>query len=73
MKKEKNFVDFIMLARRRPKLTEEFINTKSARKLQALFKEKGFGAISYDDCKKLAELNKGLKPLPPGKVPPLMY
>lgn len=73
MKKEKNFVDFIMLARRRPKLTEEYLKTKSARKLKVLFKEQGFDAISLEDCKKLAELNKNLTPIDPSKLPPMMY
>lgn len=73
MKKEKNFVDFIMLARRRPKLTQEYLQAKSAKKLSALFKEKGFEAISYEDCKKLAELNKNLKPIPIEDISPIAY
>jgi hypothetical protein len=73
MKKEKNFIDFMMAARKKPKLAKEFLNIKSARKMKAFFVEKGYADISEQDCKKLVEITKNLTPVEVGDVIPFIY
>ena len=69
MKKEKNFVDFVVAARKNPKLANEFLTIKSKRKLKAFFHAKGYKGISQEDCDKLVDVSQNIDPVGPERGP----
>ena len=59
----RNFVDFVVAARKNPALANEFLGIKTKAKLLNFFHKNGFEAITAADCAKLLEITKTTSPL----------
>ncbi|CAB1055470.1 hypothetical protein D1BOALGB6SA_203 [Olavius sp. associated proteobacterium Delta 1] len=59
----RNFVDFVVAARKNPQLANEFLSIKSKAKLLSFFHKNGFEGIYEKDCIKLLEITKNTSPL----------
>jgi len=60
MKREKNFLDFILEAQKSKALTQGFLKADSAEKLMEFFGTKGFEGITFEDCRKLGTARANL-------------
>jgi len=57
-RRRNDFINFILDARDKPKLTEEFLSKKTAKTLYSFFQKKGYKDIPYNDCGDILEARK---------------
>lgn len=61
-KRDRNdFINFIIDAQKNPKLTNEFLSTKTAKDLHSFFHKKGYKDIPYNDCRDIVMAQKRIR------------
>jgi hypothetical protein len=65
-----DFIGFILEAEKDKELTKQFLDIKTAKRLNSFFTEQGFTKIKEDDCKDImkSKTKKASKVLAPGKL-----
>jgi len=60
-KRERNdFINFLIDAEKKPRLTEKFMSIKTANDLYKFFQEKGYRDVPYNDCRDIIKAKENM-------------